>query len=86
MNEIALRALIEGGAIKRIRLIANGAVIHAEVDTLTGTLTASTQKGAVRTWKSIDAAARWSHRLGLGSIQLELMRWQPKQKGLDLSS
>ncbi len=36
MNETTLRALIEAGAIKRCRIIGNGASFHIEFETPTG--------------------------------------------------
>ncbi len=82
MNEKTLRALVEAGAIKRIRIIADGAHIHVEADTPTGTVTAFTLKGAIKTWGSLDAAAKWVRTLGIGVAQLDVAKWQPGQRGL----
>jgi hypothetical protein len=84
MNEQTLRALVNAGAVRRIRIIADGARFHVEADTATGTLIAATGKGAPRTFGSLDATARWMHRLGLGIAQLDVSRWQPQQRGLTL--
>jgi len=84
MNEKTLRALIEAGAIKRVRIIAEGASIHVEADTPNGSVTASTLKGAVKTWQTMDAAAKWVRALGIGDARLDMTRWQPMQKGLRL--
>lgn len=84
MNEQTLRALVNAGAVRRVRIIADGARFHVEADTATGTLIAATSKGAPRTFGSLDATARWMHRLGLGIAQLDVSRWQPQQRGLTL--
>ena len=84
MNEKTLKALVGAGAVKRIRIIANGALFHVEVDTPNGALAALTLKGTPRTWRSLDAAARWVRSLGMGSAQVDLARWQPGQVGLRL--
>lgn len=46
MNEKVLRALVEAGAVKRVRIIANGALFYVEAATATGAMTAQTLKGA----------------------------------------
>ena len=84
MNEKTLRALVDAGAIKRVHIIANGGLFHIEADTPNGHITASTLKGGVKTWRSLDAAAKWVRSLGLGAAQLNIARWQPGQKGLGL--
>jgi len=84
MNEKTLRALVDAGAVKRVRIIANGGLFHIEADTPNGHVTASTIKGAVKTWRSLDTAAKWVHSLGLGAAQINIAKWQPGQKELDL--
>lgn len=82
MDEKTFRALVDAGALRRVRIIANGARIHVEADTAAGTLVATTAKGAPRTFGTLDATARWMRRLGLGSAQLDISRWQPDQRSL----
>ncbi len=84
MNEKTLRVLIDAGAVRRLRIVADGARFHVEVDTATGTLIAATLKGAAKTWSSLDSSARWVRALGIGTAQLELARWQPEQRALSL--
>lgn len=84
MNEKTLRALVDAGAIKRIRIIADGARFYVEADTTNETVTASTLKGAVKTWRTLDSAAKWVRSLGIGSAQLDVAKWQPGQRGLAL--
>ncbi|HQZ03993.1 MAG TPA: hypothetical protein PKW99_15215 [Thauera sp.] len=82
MDEKTLRALVEAGAVKRIRIIADGARFHVEADTPTATVTAATAKGAPKTWSTLDASAKWVRALGIGTAQLDVSRWQPEQRGL----
>ncbi len=84
MNEKTLRALVDAGAVKCVRIIANGGLFHIEADIPNGHVTASTFKGAVKTWRPLDTAAKWAHSLGLGAAQINIAKWQPGQKGLDL--
>jgi len=84
MNEKTLRALVEAGAVRRIRIVADGARFHVEVDTPTATVIATTTKGAAKTWGSLDASAKWVRALGIGTAQLDISRWQPDQRALAL--
>lgn len=84
MNEKTLRALIDAGAVKRVRIIADGARFHVEADTATTTVVASTTKGAPKTWGSLDASAKWVRGLGIGTAQLDVSRWSPGQRALTL--
>ena len=84
MNEKTLRALVEAGAVKRIRIVADGSLIHVEADTANGSIVASTVKGAVKTWGSLDVAAKWVRSLGMGTMQLDLAKWQSEQRGFRL--
>ena len=83
MDEKTLRALIEAGSVKALHIIADGPLFHVEViTTRQGALAALTGKGTVRTWATLDAAARWVRALGIGKVQLDMARWQPEQKAL----
>ncbi len=84
MNEKTLRALIEAGAVRRFHLIADGARIYVEADTLKGRVTAMTLKGDVKSWQTMDAAAKWLRGLGIGEARIEMAHWQPRQKALAL--
>jgi hypothetical protein len=84
MDEKTLRALAQAGAIKRIRIIGDGALFHVEADTQTGSITALTLKGTAKTWSSLDTAAKWVRSLGLGVAQIDIAKWQPGQKALRL--
>ena len=84
MDEKTMRALVEAGAVKRIHIIANGGTFHVKADTHNGSITASTLKGAIKTWSSIDTAAKWVRSLGIGKAQINITKWQPGQKTLGL--
>ena len=82
MDERMLRALVAAGAVKKISIIASGARFHVEARTPNGAVTAETLKGTVKTWVSLDAAARWVRGLGIGAAQVHLTHWQPGQRQL----
>jgi len=84
MNEKVLRALVEAGAVKRIRITADGALFYVEAATASGTMTAQTLKGAIKTWRSLDAAAKWVRGLGIGIAEIDIARWRPGQRALKL--
>ena len=84
MNEKTIRALVEAGAVKKVLLIADGATIHVNIFTQNGPNTATTTKGAIKTWATLDASARWVKKLGVGNVSIDISRWLPAQKGLTL--
>lgn len=82
MNEKMLKTMVDAAAVKRARIIANGARFHVEVDAPGRSFTVETSKGALRTWTSIDAAAKWLRGIGIGQVALELAHWTPGQRSL----
>ena len=84
MDERLLKAMVAAGAIKNIHIIASGARFHVEAKTPNGPITAETRKGKVRTWVTLDAAARWVRGLGVGAAQINLTHWQPDQRELSV--
>ena len=82
MNEKVLRAMVAAGAIKHVSIIASGARFHVEARTPNGPVTAETQKGKVKTWATLDGAAKWVRGLGVGGAHVNLTHWQPEQKEL----
>ena len=80
MNNKMLKGLVEACAVKALSIIASGSVLFAEILTLSGDIT--TQAGAIKTWRTIDSAAKWLKTLGLGTMKLEVGKWMPNQKGL----
>ena len=84
MDEKMLRALVAAGAIKNIDIIASGARFHVEASTQNGAITAETRKGKVKTWVTLDAAAKWVRNLGVGGARINLTHWQPGQRELSV--
>jgi hypothetical protein len=84
MDERLLKAMVAAGAIKKINIIASGARFHIEASTQNGAITAETRKGKVKTWVSLDAAARWVRGLGMGGAHIHLAHWQPAQRELSV--
>ncbi len=84
MDERTLKALVAAGAIRSVSIIASGAHFHVEATTLNGAVTAETRKGKVRTWVSLDAAARWVRGLGVGAAEVLLQHWQPAQREISI--
>ncbi len=82
MNSQTLKTLIDAGAVKKVRIIGDGGGFRIEVETPTNSATVHTLKGKLKTWNTLDAAARWLRSLGIGTCQLELAGWQPGQKGM----
>jgi hypothetical protein len=80
MDEKMMKAMVAAGAIKKINIIGNGARFHIEANTPNGSITAETHKGKIKTWVTLDAAAKWVRALGIGSAQINLARWQPGQR------
>ena len=80
MDEKTLKLLVDNGAVKQIRIIANGGLLHVEAVTPTGSHAATTLKGSLKTWTNINSAAKWVRSLGIGTIQLNVEKWQPGQK------
>mgnify|MGYP006928363493 CR=1 FL=1 len=84
MIEKTIKALVEAGAVKKVLIIANGATIYVDIVTQAGATTATTIKGGVKTWASIDSTAKWLKKLGIGKAQLEIGHWLPDQRGMSL--
>lgn len=84
MDEKMLKAMVAAGAIKNIDIIASGARFHVEARTPNGPVAAETQKGKIKTWVTLDAAARWVRGLGMGGVRVNLTHWQPGQRELSI--
>lgn len=84
MDERTLKAMVAAGAIKSINIIARGARFHVEATTPNGPITAETRRGKVKTWVTLDAAARWVRRLGVGGARVNLIHWQPGQREMSV--
>jgi len=83
MNKKMLRVLVEAGAVTKIDIVACGALFHIEANTRNGAITAQTAAGKIRTWVTLDAAAKWVRSLGMGSAQLKIANWQPGQREIE---
>jgi len=84
MNEKTLRALIDAGAVKKVSIIANGANFHVEIRTPNDSIIAETTKGKIKTWATLDTAAKWVRGLGIGKAEIHISKWLPDQKRLEL--
>ncbi len=84
MDGKTLKALIDAGAIRRVRIIGDGCLFRIEADTQTGPVVINTHAGKLKTWRTLDATAKWIHSLGIGTLQVELGKWQPGQRGMNL--
>ena len=84
MRTRELRALIAAGAVKQVRLVGDGGSVYAEIQTSGGKSVAQTDRGQVKTWQTLDAAARWLRALGIGNARLDLVHWLPDQRALRL--
>ncbi len=84
MDEKMMKAMVAAGAIKKINIIGNGARFHIEANTPNGSITAETRKGKIKTWVTLDAAAKWVRAIGIGTANINLARWQPDQRELPI--
>jgi hypothetical protein len=84
VNEKTIRALVEAGAVKKVCVIANGASLYVDILTQNGAVTATTNKGQIKTWASIDSSVKWLRRMGVGRVDLEISKWMPDQVRLPL--
>ena len=82
MNEKIIRALVDAGAVKKTKILAESSIIYVEAYTGSEATTAKTVKGKLKMWSTLDSAAKWVQTLGVGQIQLDVARWQPEQKTL----
>lgn len=82
MDERMMKALVAAGAVRQVRIIGNGARFHVEAATPNGSVTAETRRGKVKTWVTLDAAAKWVRALGVGTAHISLADWQPGQREL----
>ena len=83
MDSKSIKLLVDAGAIKSVSIVADGATVHAQITTGSGELQpATTLKGAIKTWSTIDSAAKWVRSLGIGRMKLNVAKWSPDQKGM----
>lgn len=83
MDSKTLKVLIEAGAFKSASIIADGATVHINFATRNGDSNpATTLKGAIKTWSTIDSAAKWLRGLGIGEAKLNVSKWSPNQRSM----
>ena len=76
-------AVIAAGAIKQVQIIADGATVHVKFTMSSGDSSAATTlKGDIKTWSTIDAAAKWLRGIGIGQAKLNIDKWSPNQRGM----
>ncbi len=74
--------MIKAGAVRKLRIIADGSRFHVEATPPNDTVTPTTSAGAIKTWSTLDTCAKWVRGLGLGVAQIHLARWTPEQRGM----
>lgn len=84
MDERMMKALVAAGAVSKVQIIGNGARFHVEASTPNGAVTAETRSGKIKTWVTLDAAAKWVRALGIGTAHVNLAHWQPGQREFPL--
>lgn len=84
MDERTLKTLLDAAAVRRARIIAQGARFRVEIDAPGKTFTLETARGELRLWPSLPAAAKWLKGLGIAEAALDLKHWTPGQKELAL--
>ena len=82
MNQKILKALVDAGAVKKIKITAEGSLIYIEAHAGREVTMVTTTKGKLKCWSTIDSAAKWVRSLGIGQMQLDMVNWQPDQKKL----
>ena len=82
MNKRILKALVDAGAVKKIKITAKGSLIYIEAHAGPEVTMVTTAKGKLKCWSTIDSAAKWIRSLGIGQMQLDMVNWQPDQKKL----
>ena len=84
MNEQVIRALVDAGAVRQVRIIGDQRSFRVEIQTANGSDVAQTLKGKVKVWTSLNAAAKWVRSIGIGEAKLFLTHWTPNQKSMPL--
>jgi hypothetical protein len=85
VDKKTMLALADANAIKKVFITASGSQLYIRVTTPTGEHNIETNSGQLKTWATLDACAKWLHKLGIGKIQVDIARWHPNQKGMSFS-
>jgi hypothetical protein len=76
MDSNTFKALIEAGAIKSVSIVADGSKVHALVTTgSVNSQPATSLKGKMNMWITIDSAAKWVKSMGIGTMKLNVAKW-----------
>ena len=76
---------MEAGAVKKIKIIAEGSTIFVEVYSGSDAKTAETVKGKLKTWSTLDAAAKWVRGMGSGEFKSMSLNGSQNKKARYLS-
>jgi hypothetical protein len=85
VDKKTMLALADANAIRKVLITANGSLLYIRVMTPTGEHNVQTNAGRLKTWSTLDACARWLHTVGIGKIQMDIAKWHPHQRGMELS-
>ncbi len=84
MDKKTVLALAEANAIKKIQIVGNGSLLYVSIKTQTGEHNIETNNGKLKTWATMDSCAKWLHGLGFGKVQMDIAKWHPHQRGMDI--
>lgn len=75
-----LRELIEAGGIRSALLVGTSGGVSLKVRYGMAEKSLKLDRGGVRVWRTIDAAAKFCRSLGIANIELDLANWLPDQR------
>ena len=85
MDKKTMLALADANAIKKVFIIGSGSLLYISIKTLTGEHNIETNNGKLKTWSTVDACVKWLHGLGIGKVQMDMAKWHPNQRGLEIN-
>ena len=84
MNEKIGQALVEVGAVRQVRIVADQDHFYVEIQTSSGSDIAQTLKGRAKTWTNLNSTAKWIRSMGIGEARLLLTHWTPNQRSMPI--
>jgi hypothetical protein len=84
MDEETFKTLLDAAAVKRARIIAQGANFRIEADAPGRSFTIGGGKGALRLWPTLVSTAKWLKSRGVAEASLDLRHWTPGQRELPI--
>ena len=84
MDKKTMLALADANAIKKVSITGSGSLLYVSIKTPTGEHNIETNAGKLKTWSTLDACARWLHGLGIGKVHMDLAKWHPHQRGMEI--